>query len=218
MKKKIVMVTLSLLMAMSAITGCGKSDEEKARDEIMSHMDADEKANIAADQQAIADYEASKQAEAEALANEEPVDYSEVLVEKSLNDFDFSTDSYDFVLPYDINVLAPSDDYFSKKTSSNGYLYGRTRTEMTLALSKLHLSELNLTDGNCFKNASLIGECNGISVYTYTEDYLADIFVCDGSDNLLLIRVSSIDANFDMLKKICEKNADYILEQIESQK
>lgn len=61
MKKKLVMVTLSLVMAISAITGCGKSDEEKARDEIMSHMDADEKANIAADQKEIEEWETEQQ-------------------------------------------------------------------------------------------------------------------------------------------------------------
>ena len=79
MKKKLVTITLCLILGVSVLAGCGKSDEEKARDEIMSNMDADEKANIAADQQAIADYEEYKQAVAEAIANEEPVNYAEVL-------------------------------------------------------------------------------------------------------------------------------------------
>lgn len=70
MKKKIVLVTLSLIMAMSVFTGCGKSDEEKARDEIMSHMDADEKANIAADQKEIENWEKEQQEKQEAAAAE----------------------------------------------------------------------------------------------------------------------------------------------------
>lgn len=79
MKKKIVMVTLSLIMAMSVFTGCGKSDEEKARDEIMSHMDDDEKANIAADQKEIEKWEEEQQEKQAALEAEQAAlpDYSE---------------------------------------------------------------------------------------------------------------------------------------------
>lgn len=71
MKKKIVMVTLSLIMAMSVITGCGKSAEQKAKDEIMSHMSDDEKANIAADQKEIENWEAEQQSKQESLAAEQ---------------------------------------------------------------------------------------------------------------------------------------------------
>ena len=45
MKKKLVTITLYLLFGVSVVTGCGKSDEQKAQDEIMSHMDSDEKSN-----------------------------------------------------------------------------------------------------------------------------------------------------------------------------
>ena len=46
MKKKLIITFATLLFGALLIAGCGKSDEEKAREEIMAHMDADEKANI----------------------------------------------------------------------------------------------------------------------------------------------------------------------------
>lgn len=91
MKKKIVMVTLSLIMAMSVFTGCGKSDEQKARDEIMSHMDEDEKANIAADQKEIENWEKEQQEKQESLAAEQAAlpDYSEDVLSEI--DIDWTT-------------------------------------------------------------------------------------------------------------------------------
>ena len=69
MKKKLITLTFCLLLSSSVIAGCGKSDEQKARDEIMSHMDSDEKAAIASDQKEIEKWEEEqqeKQAELEA--------------------------------------------------------------------------------------------------------------------------------------------------------
>lgn len=79
MKKKLITLTFCLLLSSSVIAGCGKSDEQKARDEIMSHMDSDEKANIEADQKEIKKWEEEQQAKQESIAAEQAAlpDYSE---------------------------------------------------------------------------------------------------------------------------------------------
>ncbi len=113
MKKKIVMVTLSLIMAMSVITGCGKSDEQKAKDEIMSHMNDDEKANIAADQKEIENWEKEQQEKQESLAAEQAAlpEYSEDILTQV--DVDWKTplkittisEEYSEVVPNEQNTV-----------------------------------------------------------------------------------------------------------------
>ena len=79
MKKKLITLTFCLLLSTSAIAGCGKSDEQKARDEIMSHMDDDEKAAIASDQKEIEKWEEEQQAKQESIEAEQAAlpDYSQ---------------------------------------------------------------------------------------------------------------------------------------------
>ena len=65
MKKKMVITFGMMLLGSCLLAGCGKSDEEKAREEIMSHMDADERAGIASDQKEMEEWEAEQQAKEE---------------------------------------------------------------------------------------------------------------------------------------------------------
>lgn len=210
MKKKLIITFATLLFGALLIAGCGKSDEEKAREEIMAHMDADEKANIAADQQAIADYEASKQAEAEAIANEEPVDYSEVLTEMSLRDISFSTHSPVENIPFcEYNILMPSDEYLlSTDIDSGTYEYGQSRSELFITFSMQKLQN--------YRNMSLVGEYNGLSVYSLVSSVDSYVGVSNGEDMILMSLMCVGGDKPDMMDSIVQKNVDCIVEYLSS--
>ena len=202
MKKKIVMLALSLIMATSVFTGCGKSDEQKARDEIMSHMDSDEKAAIAADQKEMAEYEAEK----EAAKNEEPIDYSENMVEKSLVEIvntlrpEFISDS--IVSVPDINILLPDDQYIYNTYTEGGsrIVYGTSNDSFEVSVNE--------------------GSATAVSIVTETfdcGDYTLDVYVGDNSGAFTF---TAKGANREFILKIdypsiVEKNIDFIKEQLQ---
>ncbi len=208
MKKKLVTITLCLILGVSVLAGCGKSDEEKARDEIMSNMDADEKANIAADQQAIADYEESKQAEAEAIANEEPVNYAEVLEERAVNDISFLSGD---TPTYELNILVPSDEYSydGHKPASGQYSYGQNQKDLGIIVDYCDMSTNGL---------ELIGSYNDYNIYkNQLSNKVVSIVIDDGTSRLVSIGISVFDDdNLDIMNEIYEKNLDYIVEQLEA--
>lgn len=214
MKKKIVLVTLSLIMAMSVFTGCGKSDEEKARDEIMSHMSDDEKANIAADQKAMADYEAERQAQADAIENEEPIDYSEVLTDKALSDITFNNKE---LINLSINILLPEDEYLYdgkgyeiEKTVPEGkYYYGQNLPAFYSMFSATPISNVSADAEDL--GDYLIYMQSGIFNFLYVTE--------KNSDFALQITFNGYDSNdefyLDCAETILNKNYEYIKEQLQ---
>lgn len=208
--RKMIIVTVTLLTMVCMLVGCGKSDEQRARDEIMSHMDADEKANIAADQQAITDYEAQKQAEAESIANEKPVDYSEVLTEMSLRDISFSTHSPVENIPFcEYNILMPSDDYLlSTDIDSGTYEYGQSRSELFITFSMQKLQN--------YRNMNLVGEYNGLSVYSLVSSVDSYVGVSNGEDMILMSLMCVGGDKPDMMDSIVQQNVDCIVEYLSS--
>lgn len=208
MKKKLVTITLYLLFGVSVVTGCGKSDEQKAQDEIMSHMDSDEKSNIEADQQAIADYKESKQAEAEAIANEEPVNYVEVLEERAVNDISFLSGD---TPTYELNILVPSDEYSydGHKPESGQYSYGQNQKDLGIIVDYCDMSTNGL---------ELIGSYNDYNIYkNQLSNKVVSIVIDDSTSRLVSIGISVFDDDYlDVLDEIYEKNLDYIVEQLEA--
>lgn len=213
MKKKIVMLTLSLIVATSTstITGCGKSDGEKARDEIMSNMDTDERASIAADQQAIDDYEAEKQAQADAIANETPINYAEVLEEKSLGNITFRDNQQSIV---DINVLMPADEYIyagdDHKTQNGQYFYGQNRANIGMYFF--------VANGSVADGMTEVGQFGNYTVHSFTDGFGGAIFVGDGSGMVIKIecKITTNEDDLPMVQEIFEKNLNYIVEQFEN--
>lgn len=206
MKKKLVTITLYLLFGVSVVTGCGKSDEQKAQDEIMSHMDSDEKSNIEADQQAIADYEASKQAEAEAIANEEYINYADVLEEKSVNEISFLCGE---IPPYELNILVPSDEYSydGHKPESGQYSFGQNQKDLGIIVDYCDMNTNGL---------ELIGSYNNYNIYkNQLSDKVISIVIDDDTSRLISIGFSVFSDDYlDVLDEIYEKNLDYIVEQL----
>lgn len=206
MKKKLVTITLYLLFGVSVVTGCGKSDEQKAQDEIMSHMDSDEKSNIEADQQAIADYEASKQAEAEAIANEEYINYADVLEEKSVNEISFLCGE---IPPYKLNILVPSDEYSydGHKPESGQYSFGQNKKDLGIIVDYCDMNTNGL---------ELIGSYNNYNIYkNQLSDKVISIVVDDDTSRLVSIGFSIFSDDYlDVLDEIYKKNLDYIEEQL----
>lgn len=218
MKKKLITLTFCLLLSTSAIVGCGKSDEQKARDEIMSHMDSDEKANIEADQKEMADYEAEKQAQADAIANEQPIDYSEVLTDKALSDITFNNVEQ---LNLSINILLPEDEYLYngkgfeiEKTSQNGtYYYGQN-----------HPVYYTMFSATPIKNMSADAEDLGnylIYMQPDTNDSGMNLLVVaeKNSDFCVMINFNSYDRNDEFYNNcataILNKNYEHIKEQLQ---
>ena len=208
MKKKIVTITLCLILGVSVLAGCGKSDEEKARDEIMSNMDADEKANIEADQKAIADYEAEKQAEAEAIANEKPINYAEVLEEKSINEISFLCGD---TPTYELNILVPSDEYSydGHKQESVQYSFGHNQKDLGIIVDYCDMNTNGL---------ELIGSYNNYNIYkNQLSSKVISIVIDDNTSRLVSVGISVFgDDYLDVLDEIYEKNLDYIVEQLEA--
>ena len=208
MKKKIVTITLCLILGVSVLAGCGKSDEEKARDEIMSNMDADEKANIEADQKAIADYEAEKQAEAEAMANEKPINYAEVLEEKSINEISFLCGD---TPTYELNILVPSDEYSydGHKPESGQYSFGQNQKDLGIIVDYCDMNTNGL---------ELIGSYNNYNIYkNQLSSKVISIVIDDNTSRLVSVGISVFgDDYLDVLDEIYEKNLDYIVEQLEA--
>lgn len=206
MKKKLVTIILCLLLGASVITGCGKSDEEKTRDEIMANMDADEKTNIEADQKAIADYEAEKQAEAEAIANEKPINYAEVLEEKSINEISFLCGDIPL---YELNILVPADEYAydGHKPESGQYSYGQNKKDLGIIADYCDMNTNGL---------ELIGSYNNYNIYkNQLSDKVISIVIDDGTSRLVSIGFSVFsDEYLDVLDEIYKKNLDYIEEQL----
>ncbi len=208
MKKKLIITFATLLFGALLIAGCGKSDEQRARDEIMSHMDADEKANIAADQQAIADYEAQKQAEAEAIANEEHIDYANLLEDRDVNSISFICGDNP---SYSLNVLAPSDEYSYDGHNPNSgiYSYGQNKKDLYIVVDYCDMTTNGL---------ELVGSYNNYNIFVnHLSSKNTAIVIDDGTSRLLNIGISTFDDDYlgDM-NDIYEKNLNYIIEQLSS--
>ena len=215
MKKKLIVTFAMMLLGASLISGCGKSEAEKARDEIMAHMDDDEKAAIADDQKAMADYEAEKQAQADAIANEQPIDYSEVMSEKSLSDITFQNSE---LINIPINVLLPGEEYLysgkgydiERDVARGMFNYGQNQ--------KVVDSMFNVVPTN-----QIVGDVEACGDYSIAyklsdnEVGLNYLFVAEnGSDYALQITFNSYydDDYYDCMRAMCEQNYEYIKAQL----
>lgn len=217
MKKKLVVTLTMLLFGILLLSGCGKTEEEKARDEIMSHMSDDEKSAIADDQKAIADYEAEKQAQADAIANEQPIDYSEVMSEKALSDITFENSD---VLNIPVNVLLPGEEYLY---SGKGY-----DIERDVARGMFNYGQNQKVVDSIFfvvKVNQIVGDVESYGNYSISyklsdnEVGLNYLFVTEnGSDYALQITYNSYnnDDYYDCARAMCEQNYQYIKEQLEN--
>lgn len=211
MKKKLVMVTLSLVMAISAITGCGKSDEEKARDEIMSHMDADEKANIAADQKEIEEWEAEQQEKKEAAEAEQAAlpDYSEDIL--TTYDIEWQTPLKATFVSEDYLDESQDEHYLISKVGDVSFSYINMDTNDTTSVSYAKsLAEENANDGfyQEFGNYILVGWDTGGN----TENR---IVITDSANNCTInfyIRTN----NTDIRKDVYDRNIQLLKEQLEA--
>ncbi len=213
--KKQAMITLTVaVLSILMLAGCGKSEEEKARDEIMSHMSDEEKAAIAEDQKAIADYEAEKQAKADAIANEKPIDYSEVMTETALTDITFEQSE---LINIPISVLLPGDEYLY---GGKGY-----DIEMNLARGMHHYGQNQYVLSETFgvlASSSVSGDAEDCGNYTvYTETGMSEIgsyvlFITENnSDAALQISFYSTHEDYqDCVKAMFEKNYAHIKEQL----
>lgn len=211
MKKKIVMLALSLIMATSVITGCGKSDEEKARDEIMSHMDEDEKANIAADQKEIENWEKEQQEKQESLAAEQAAlpEYGEDIL-----------DTIDIEWTVPLKVTFISEEYYKVTTNDVG----------TFSAYKSEISKLELTckildsDGGTLSYAKGLAE-QGIEDAFYEEigDYVISGY--DKGGNILNILITDSEGaclslefwttDDEVRKDIYNRNVESLKQQLQ---
>ena len=160
MKKKLVTITLCLLLGASVITGCGKSDEQKAQDEIMSHMDSDEKANIAADQKEIEEWEAEQQEKKEAAEAEQAAlpDYSEDIL--TTYDIEWQTPLKATFVSEDYLDESQDEHYLISKVGDVSFSYINMDTNDTTSVSYAKsLAEENSNDGfyQEFGNYILVG-------------------------------------------------------------
>lgn len=211
MKKKLVMVTLSLVMAISAITGCGKSDEEKARDEIMSHMDADEKANIAADQKEIEEWETEQQEKKEEAEAEQAAlpDYSEDIL--TTYDIEWQTPLKATFVSEDYLDESQDEHYLISKVGDVSFSYINMDTNDTTSVSYAKsLAEENANDGfyQEFGNYILVGWDTGGN----TENR---IVITDSANNCTInfyIRTN----NADIRKDVYDRNIQLLKEQLEA--
>lgn len=214
MKKKLFITLVMTLLAASLFSGCGKSEEQQARDEIMSHMSDNEKAAIADDQKAIADYEAEKQAQADAIANEQPINYSEVMSEKALSDITFQSAE---VINIPVNVLLPGEEYLysgkgydiERDVARGMFNYGQNQKVVD---SNFGVIQANQISGDVEMCGDYIVSCK----LSDNEVGLNFLFIAEnGSDYALQITFNSYtDDYYDCAKSMCEQNYEYIKTQL----
>lgn len=211
MKKKLIITFATLLFGASLIAGCGKADEEKAREEIMSHMDADEKANIASDQNEIEKWEAEQQAKKEAAEAEQAAipDYSEDILT-----------TYDMEWQTPLKVIFISENYLEDSSGENSFSSEIDGTKLLSSLGNAWLNgaartakscaEQNVNDGfyERYANYTLFGWGTGVT----GDDYR--ITVTDLLNNSS-IQFTIYTNNNDTGKDIYDRNIKFLKEQLE---
>lgn len=214
MKKKLIITLAMLLFGILLLSGCGKTEEQKAQDEIMSHMSDDEKEAIADDQKAIADYEAEKQAQADAIANEQPIDYSEVLEEKPLSDITFENSD---VINIPISVLLPGDEYLY---SGKGYDIERdvSRGMFNYGQNQLAVSE-NFAVVSIKDVSGDSEDCGNYTIYVQTANssigaYYLFVTENDSEYALQIVVTAAIKDYYDCAEEMFNKSYQYIKEQL----
>lgn len=214
MKKKLIVTLVMALLGISLLSGCGKSEEQKAQDEIMSHMSDSEKAAIADDQKAIADYEAEKQAQADAIANEQPINYSEVMSEKELSDITFENSE---VINIPVSVLLPGDEYLY---SGKGYDIERdvSRGMFNYGQNQLAISE-NFTVVSIKDVSGDSEDCGNYTIYSQTANssigaYYLFVAENDSDYALQIVITGAIKDYYDCAEEMFNKSYQYIKEQL----
>lgn len=211
MKKKMVITFGMMFLGACLLAGCGKSDEEKAREEIMSHMDAAERAGIASDQKEMEEWEAEQQAKKEAAEAERAAipDYSEDVLT-----------TYDIEWQIPLKVIFISEDYLEDSSGENSFSSQIDGTSLLSSLGNAWFNgsasyakscaEQNTNDGfyERYANYTLCGWDTGATGGEYK------IIATDLLNNSS-IQFTIYTNNHDTGKDIYDKNIKSLKEQLE---
>lgn len=201
MSKKFVMIVVAACTLM--LTACGKSEEQKAVDEIYNNLDSEGQAAVDQMREEVAAYEESKADEPEQNLS----DYQDKMVEWVIGE-DILADSwpmYEQVVPSGIKVMFPSKDV----VTNNGdvWKYGDVNNGCML---KVTVEECE----NILEGEESIGNY-GFYLYTIEDQSVTYTYIINRITNMAIV-VNIYGMNVEISKDIFETNKAFILEQVKA--
>ena len=222
MKNNKKTLVLAILTACMLILGaCGKSEEEKAADEIYSHLDAEEQANVDKDREEIANYEAEKKAEEEAFEAAKEVNYIDVLTEWELGkDMLPCTDqtlnyghTEDMDLGNSLFILYPDEKYV-ECNEYNVYYVGHQSSGFSVFRAFYYVQERG--EGGLV-GAEIKEEIGNYTVSAFINDYhFLELAIYDkAADKSIRVNIYGSSGVVGR-EELISKNYDLIVEQVKS--
>lgn len=201
-------LTLAIFTAcMLMIAACGKSEEEKAAEEIYNNLDVEEQANVDKDREEIANYdeEAEDTKGDESISAEESVPWDSM---SSVNLKDFpvgirgSVNENDMFFP---DILFPSE-----YTIADGICYASLNNKDYNAYAYVETHARTIADGG----GTYFEQVGNFIIYI--KDSVKNIEIKDTTHNYLIhISVEIWGADSAFKDEYLLKNCEYIKEQIE---
>lgn len=214
-KKTLALVILTACMVI--LGACGKTEEEKAADEIYSHLSAEEQANVDRNREEIANYEATKQAEAEAYEAAKEVNYMDVLTEWELekdmqrcpNPMGYGSIVTNEDFSNSVSILYPDKEYVDCDEYQPGLYF------VGLQSSGYVLCSYYFAIEGKQKNVELEEEIGNYTVSAYSMDtFGTEISIYDKAlDKSLVIHITT---RGDKNEELVSRNYNFIVEQIKS--
>lgn len=210
--------SLAILTAcMLILVACGKSEEEKAVDEIYSHLDAEEQANVDKAREEIANYEAEKKAEAEANEAAKEVDYMDVLTEWELgkdmqrcpNPYGYGSTLTNEDFSNSLSILYPDKEYVKYSEIQTGFYVVEPQSSYVLCCYYFTIK------GKPSRVAYIEEEIGNYTVAAYDWDtFGSEVAVYDKALDKSIVTHIIIKSNKN--EELVSKNYDFIVEQVKS--
>lgn len=218
-KKTLALVILTACLLM--LVACGKTEEEKAADEIYSHLSAEEQANVDRDREEIASYEAAKKVEAEDYEAAKQINYIDALTEWELGKdmlycpepFGFGGTAEDIDFGHSLSILYPAKE-FVECEHSGLYDVGRQSSGLFVFRASYYVSEGEV---GIIGGTVEVEEIGNYKLSTDFDDYqsLAMSIYDKDSDKSIIIQI--IGAGGGMYnEELVTKNYDFIVEQVKT--
>lgn len=219
MKNNKKIPTLTIFTAcILTLAACGKTEEEKAADEIYSHLSAEEQANVNKDREEIANYEATKQAKAEDYEAAKQINYIDVLAEWELgkdmqrcpNPMGYGSIVTNEDFSNSLSILYPDKEYVDCDEYQPGlYFVGLQSSGYVLC------SYYFVIEGKPNNTAYTEEEIGNYTVSAYDwESSGSELSVYDKALDKSI--VTHITIRGDKNEELVSKNYDFIVEQVKS--
>lgn len=210
-------IFVAFAACMLILGSCGKSEEEKAADEIYSHLSAEEQANVDRDREEISNYEAAKQAEAEAYEAAKEVNYMDVLTEWELgkdmqrcpNPIGYGSIVTNDDFSNSLSVLYPDKEYVDCDEYQPGYYFVGLQSSGYVLCSYYFAIE---------------GKPSSIDTEEEIGNYIVSSYSMDAFGTEIAIYdkvweksiIINITTRGDKNEELVSKNYDFIVEQVKS--